>query len=156
MIKSGIYKITQTDTGRVYVGSSTDLDKRQKQHFSNLRKGKHVNRKMQIDVEEFGIESFHFEVIELLPSDNILLCERERFWQSSLRTELGYNPRKVLRKHTQAAKRPKVHSIFILKNIWEDANRKAGPRQLSRIISQLLTMWLNGDIKIILTPKDYQ
>ena len=40
---SGIYKITNTSTGKVYVGSAANLIKRQRSHFSSLKSGSHKN-----------------------------------------------------------------------------------------------------------------
>ena len=45
-------------------------------------------------------------------------------------------------------------SLTVEKDLWAEAIRRAGRRQLSLVITRLLTMWLNGDIKITLDPKD--
>lgn len=45
----GIYKITNTKNGKVYIGQTNNIDKRKEQHFSALDKGKHENKSMQAD-----------------------------------------------------------------------------------------------------------
>lgn len=44
---SGVYRITDTKTGRFYIGSSKHIEHRWKEHFRNLRKNIHDNDKLQ-------------------------------------------------------------------------------------------------------------
>jgi group I intron endonuclease len=40
-MKSGIYKIVNIVNDKIYIGSSSALTSRNKEHFKNLEKGKH-------------------------------------------------------------------------------------------------------------------
>ena len=46
---AGIYCIKNTINGRCYVGQSSDLYRRRKQHFEALKHGEHRNKPMQMD-----------------------------------------------------------------------------------------------------------
>ena len=45
--KPGIYKISCTETDKVYIGESVDISQRMQKHFSLLRKNKHSNPILQ-------------------------------------------------------------------------------------------------------------
>ena len=46
---SGIYKITNLNNGKVYIGQSQNIYFRRKQHFTALRTRRHENTQMQKD-----------------------------------------------------------------------------------------------------------
>jgi len=71
----GIYKITNSDTGRVYVGQSKDIIGRWKEHLGDLVKGKHCNKKLLEDFQKTGLESFVAEVICLCSQEELLVLE---------------------------------------------------------------------------------
>lgn len=60
----GIYKITNTVNGKVYIGSSVDINGRLNSHRSDLRQNKHGNQHLQKAWNLYGEESFIFDVIE--------------------------------------------------------------------------------------------
>jgi len=80
---SGIYKIVCLPTGKVYVGSAVNLNKRWAGHCSLFRNAKHPNRYLQHAWNKHGEASFKFEVIELILAP--FLLEREQFWIDKLR-----------------------------------------------------------------------
>lgn len=57
----GIYKITNKITKEVYVGQSTDIDRRKGQH---LNKGKTGKSFLYLSMRVWGSEHFEFEIIE--------------------------------------------------------------------------------------------
>lgn len=61
---SGIYKITNVKNGRIYIGSSYNIQKRWKGHAAALRCGKHTNRFLQNDYNKCGADAFVYEVVE--------------------------------------------------------------------------------------------
>lgn len=75
----GIYKITCTVNGRVYVGSSINVIERKCQHFSLLRKGSHPSKFLQNSFNKYQEENFEFELIEGV-IDKSILESREQFW----------------------------------------------------------------------------
>jgi group I intron endonuclease len=80
---SGIYKIVCTSTGKVYIGSSTDLRGRKSDHWSALRRGDHRNRMLQSAWNKYGENAFTYEVLELVLVS--FLLEREQYWIDRLR-----------------------------------------------------------------------
>lgn len=73
-MKTGIYKIICN--GKIYIGSANNIDKRWKRHVNDLKKNKHVNIHLQRAFDKYGIESFHFEIVELCNKEELLLKEQ--------------------------------------------------------------------------------
>ena len=79
MIYNGVYLIENSVTGRKYVGSSSNIDRRIKTHKQHLQKGCHNNRKLQKDHDMYGIESFKFIILEKNVAHD-LLTAYEKYW----------------------------------------------------------------------------
>lgn len=90
MTKCGIYTITNIESGRVYVGSSTNLDRRFRDHRSALRNGRHCNVILQRAWEKYEESAFQFSVVELIPDATQLLA-REQHWMEELESSRLYN-----------------------------------------------------------------
>jgi group I intron endonuclease len=89
--KPGIYKIVNTVTGLVYVGSAASLSNRWAVHRHALQRDKHHSVKLQRAWNKYGADAFVFEVIEQVP-DKSLLVQREQHWLDQLVSHLnGYN-----------------------------------------------------------------
>lgn len=58
------YKITNIKNGSFYIGITTDIERRKKQHFTNLKNNSHPNYKMQKDYNIYGEENFTFKIID--------------------------------------------------------------------------------------------
>ena len=88
----GIYKITNQVTGECYVGQAVDIDKRWKEHIKcGLGIDTPVGNKLYQAMEEDGIKSFSFEVLEAI-TDRTMLNERERYFISLYESDkFGYN-----------------------------------------------------------------
>lgn len=83
----GVYKITNTVTGRVYVGQSTNIFTRWHGHVTDLIRGKHSNPTILEDFQSNGLESFEVELLELC--DKKALLDSEGQWAKQLHDE-GY------------------------------------------------------------------
>ncbi len=89
-MKSGIYKIENLENGKVYVGSTTALERRWNEHIYNLRKNKHANAHLQSSFNKYGEEKFKYIIIETC--DTKQLIEREQYWMDELNViNKGYN-----------------------------------------------------------------
>jgi group I intron endonuclease len=87
----GIYKITSiTHPNKIYIGSSSNFEKRQQDHLRFLRNKKHFNRKIQNHVNKYGIEDLIFSVIENC-EENILF-EREQYYIDTLKPWFNLSP----------------------------------------------------------------
>lgn len=59
----GIYQITNTVTGYIYIGQSTDINKRFRVHRNKLEKGIHSNPFLRKTYKKHGGDKFLFSVI---------------------------------------------------------------------------------------------
>lgn len=86
--KIGIYKITNLDNGKVYVGQTDDIERRWRQHVSDLNAGKHHNIYLQNSWNIHGQDRYEFSIIELCEKDE--LREKEIYWIDKLRAYRGF------------------------------------------------------------------
>lgn len=91
MEKAGTYKIQNKDTGKIYVGSTVNLQKREKDHFSYLRRGTHHNIYLQRAFDKYGEESFNFIVLDHCDPDPETLIKLEQQEYNSYKEEILYN-----------------------------------------------------------------
>ena len=92
--QAGIYKITCKVNGKSYVGQSTNLKERLKDHFRRLQNNNHYNAHLQRAWNKHGGECFVFEVIEKCNYDFSILNELETYWIEKLETldnKKGFN-----------------------------------------------------------------
>jgi predicted GIY-YIG superfamily endonuclease len=87
----GIYRINNRVNHKVYIGSTSNTERRWAKHLNDLRNGKHTNRDMQHDWSRYGEGAFDLEIVELVEDPQDLL-QRERFWIiESIRDGICYN-----------------------------------------------------------------
>ena len=60
MIKTGIYIIKNILNNKKYVGSSTNIGKRWRDHKWYLKENKHHNSHLQASYNKYGLDSFEF------------------------------------------------------------------------------------------------
>jgi len=72
---AGIYKIVNNTNGKLYIGSSNNIEKRLRYHQSLLNNGKHYNKHLQ---HAFNIVSgdFSFSILEVCNIEMLLLQEK--------------------------------------------------------------------------------
>lgn len=108
--QSGVYKITCSVTGKVYVGSSLNVYRRwHAYHLPRLRRGAHINRYLQNAWNKYGEQAFICSLLETTTAE--LLTSREQFWMDSLQSvnrQYGFNLYPFARsalgvKHSRAA-----------------------------------------------------
>lgn len=77
----GVYLITNVLDGKVYVGSSVNMQKRCREHVSQLGRGRHHNRRLQSAWRKHGPEAFTFTVLEVVKrSDREATIPVEQKW----------------------------------------------------------------------------
>jgi len=90
---SGVYKITNIRSGKVYIGQAMDLWNRiSSGYIYTLPKGNCHNIHLQRAWDKDGGENFYIEIVETC--DIINLTEREQFWINQTRcfnNKFGYN-----------------------------------------------------------------
>lgn len=76
---SGVYAIVNSLDNKKYIGSTGDLRKRFRQHYSALVRKNHPNIHLQRAVNKYGIDKFYFIVLERCENiqDTLLLIEQK-------------------------------------------------------------------------------
>ena len=90
--KTGIYVIRNKINNKVYIGQSTNVNGRWRQHLSHLRRNIHHNEHLQSAWNKYGEINFEFSILELC--DISCMDELERFYISkynSMNANFGYN-----------------------------------------------------------------
>ena len=142
----GIYKITNTENGQVYIGRSTDIENRWKQHQEALEKGVHHSYKLQRCYDQLSDKNIlQHEVVELV--DNILdMPEREQYYYDQYDSyNNGYNC-------CPYADNPKYqkHS-FVFYGVWFEylllLEEQYGRSYANDLLRELITYALHGPEK---------
>lgn len=98
--QAGIFQIKNSKTGKILLGSSTNLHGPLNKHRFILSTGRHDNAALQNDWNQFGPDAFSFEILEIVkPSDEPSFCLEdeltllEQIWLEKLQPfgERGYN-----------------------------------------------------------------
>ena len=79
-----VYKITHKDSGRVYIGLTTDVRKRWRRLVSEALRIDSKERKITRAIREHGVDQFEIEVIETV-QDLKQAIEREIYWIAKFR-----------------------------------------------------------------------
>lgn len=134
---SGIYRITCTGNGCVYIGSAVNLYHRWATHRSDLRRNKHRNPKMQRAFNNYGSETFVFDILELVLVPEMLI-PREQFWFDTLNPfgAQGFNIARVA--GSTLGKKPSPEAIeksrlANLGRIPHNKGKKHTPEMLARL-----------------------
>ena len=92
--KSGIYQIRNLVNGKIYVGSSVNLETRKTRHYWELENNRHNNQHLQRAYNKYGLDKLVFEVLEYVEKD--MLLEREQYYIDTLNVvNEGYNIRPI-------------------------------------------------------------
>jgi group I intron endonuclease len=87
----GIYTWTNTKTGKVYIGSSANCDRRMNEHRSRLRRGVHTNAKLQASWSKHGESAFEFSMIFTVLNRADLEAVEQQFLDDHAAVLNGYN-----------------------------------------------------------------
>jgi len=91
----GIYKIINLINGKIYIGSSININRRLVRHKSELKNNVHDNEHLQNSYNFYGKKNFKFEVFEECFKENLIL--KEQYWIDFYQCydeNKGYNIRK--------------------------------------------------------------
>jgi group I intron endonuclease len=79
---SAIYQIVDNTKQRIYIGSSSNFEKRKGQHLSDLKHDRHVNIYLQRIYDKHGLDNLVFSVLEEV--DSSILHAKEQEWIDKL------------------------------------------------------------------------
>jgi uncharacterized protein YukE len=86
----GLYKITDTETNKCYIGQSVDIRTRFRDHIKAGLGISSSNNRFYTEMRDVGPENFMYEIIEKCHKNK--LNERERFWIDYYQSmDWGYN-----------------------------------------------------------------
>ena len=74
---SGVYKITNTVTEDFYIGSSKNVKNRWTAHKCPSRWNRCPNNPMYIDMHQYGVDKFVFEVLEVVEPEELKEIEQK-------------------------------------------------------------------------------
>jgi len=74
---SGIYRIVCVANEKAYVGSARSIRDRWRKHVRLLETGGHHNIHLQRAWDKYGVDSFRFEIVELVPVAFLLEAEQK-------------------------------------------------------------------------------
>jgi group I intron endonuclease len=94
----GIYRITNKNNNKIYIGRSLDISRRWKEHIRDLNKGIHINQALQKDWDTYGEGNFTFDVIRQCDESELKFVELNEIFSSweelynvpSIKDELVY------------------------------------------------------------------
>lgn len=90
-VTSGIYSIVNSVTGSLYIGSSSNIEKRFYHHKKALLRGNHVNPYLQNSVNKHGIDKFNFSVVYQIDCGPETLLQYEYLFMLSESSDKLYN-----------------------------------------------------------------
>lgn len=90
----GIYNITDTESGRSYIGSSKNIEVRWYRHRTSLRRGVHHSPHLQRVFDKRGEGNLTFTIVEVCPVETLL--DREQYYlEAAVLFGLDLNGRKT-------------------------------------------------------------
>jgi predicted RNA binding protein YcfA (HicA-like mRNA interferase family) len=122
---AGVYRITNTQNGKFYIGSTKNLYRRWNSHKCLLNKAQKGNSKLKAAWRKYGATSFVFEVIAKCPEE--YLIKLEQWFIDNL------NPHYNTRQEACASNRGIKHTSETLKKVSEASKRqhRNNPRYLA-------------------------
>lgn len=106
---SGIYRIVNKQNGHQYIGRSSDIEFRWRNHVSDLRGNKHVNEHLQYAWNKYGNNVWEFEILEEGIPDYALASKEHEYFE---KLEPEYNVRNNKYHH--------ICSVFISREDIDD------------------------------------
>jgi len=140
---SGVYIIRNVSNGKIYVGSSNNIDKRWLKHKWTLEHNSHSNQHLQAAWNRYGATSFKFDILEETAPENLLA--REQVWLDSslsLMPDRGYNKERYagrpssVRKPFSEATRLKMRQSALGRKMSLEARHNMSLAKSGRVITE--------------------
>ena len=131
---TGIYSITNTSNGKIYIGSSVDIEHRWRTHKSLLKNNIHCNRHLQSAWNKYGSESFIFEIVNVCDKENLI--ELEDYFMAAfnaMNRRYGYNFINASRTEMSDETRKKLGKANLGKRYSKEINAKKGLKKEDQV-----------------------
>ena len=116
---SGIYKITNTITGDFYIGSSKDVKQRWAHHKCQSTWKKCPNNSMYLDMKNYGIDKFSFQILAEVEQDKLKEMEQQ-FIETLKPTYNNYNA-----KGLDVERKKEYNKEYQKSDKYKESHRKA-------------------------------
>ena len=138
----GVYQILSVISGRSYVGSSQNIEKRLVWHRHILRKGRHHSAALQAAWRKHGEENFSYSILEECSKEDLAVAEKSWMDKLGALAPSGYN----VCPNTDGI-RGYTHSEITKQKMSEAAKRVASdPEERKRRRERAVEQWKNGNI----------
>ena len=130
-LNSGIYIISYNNKN--YVGSSSNLKKRIREHFSCLKRNTHPNSRLQRAFNKYGIEAFSYKIVSICPPE--YLIKLEQWFIDNTKNTVNLNPfaysskGRVVKKST----RKKISKALIGKVVSDETRQLLSKSKLGKL-----------------------
>lgn len=133
-MKSGIYKITNPENQKFYIGSSYDIENRWRKHLEKLKKGNHPNIHFQRAWNR-KTSDFLFEKIEICELEKLI--EREQYYIDSLKPH--YNIEKIAGSSLGVKRRDSTKQKIRLANLGKKQSIETIEKRRQKLIGKVRT-----------------
>lgn len=92
---SGIYRIYCKSEDKSYIGKSINIEERWKQHLYELKKGNHINNKLQKVFNKYGKDNFEFSILKEIDDYHEIAYYESYYAEKFNAFNKGYNIAKL-------------------------------------------------------------
>lgn len=118
-MNTGVYKIQNNHTGRLYIGSSCNIRHRLQRHKYKLKNNNHENQALQNAWNFYDADSFSFQPILICSVENLIMYEQLIIDSyKANKKPFGYNIRKIAQNNTGLSLHPNTKAG--IKKKWSD------------------------------------
>ena len=139
----GVYRIIHIASGRNYIGSAKDIERRFLEHLRQLEAGKHPNRHLQNAYSKYGRDAFRLEVAKDCDENERLTWEQiyiSDAWDSGLLYNMNpvagrgpTTPEAIARRlKTMAAKSPEEKAVWLKNLRTANLGKKRSPEAIRK------------------------
>jgi group I intron endonuclease len=145
-----IYSITNTITGKLYIGSAYEVKARWACHLSTLRNNKHHSPHLQRSWNIHGESAFVFDLVET-GLDEAILVVREQYWMDyyqSYDPSKGYNVNPIAGRVVTPWMKGKQHTPESKKKISDSGKGKVRSEESKKRYSDARKkMWADPEYR---------
>ena len=150
-MKQGIYKITNINNGKVYIGRSSNIEERWKEHKEALAAGTHHSYKLQECYNSLeNKDDLKFEIIEEVKHENERVVKEQYYIDKYDAYHNGYNCSEFADNPKYIKpKKEDIHNFIFYSSWYEviDAYEQSGqPDMASELAKQIINYGVTGKI----------